>query len=316
MSKLAIGISSCLLGQAVRFDGGHKGFHFAMKSLADFVDYIDVCPEMGIGMPSPRPALRLNLIDNQIRMTLSQDESEDYTEKMNQFSEKTFEQFPLLSGYIVCAKSPSCGLERVRIYNPVDKSNKKIGTGIYTSALIKKFPWLPIEEDGRLNDPLIRENFVGRIFALHELQTIMQNGLTKAKFVQFHTQYKLILLSHSQSDYRLLGKKIAQLNTHDDLAKFYAEYRLQLMETMSKIANRRNHTNVLMHIQGYFKKFLTPEQKAELSDVVLRYHKGLLPLLSPLTLFIHYMNMFDITYLKSQRYFNPYPETLRLRYGY
>lgn len=314
--KLNIGISSCLLGKSVRFDGGHKGFSFAMKALSPYVEYIDVCPEMGIGLPTPRPALRLNVIDNQVRMTLSQDASQDYTQQMTEFAKAQFPKFPELAGYIVCAKSPSCGLERVRLYDPSNNSNKKEGIGIYTAQLLKQYPWLPVEEDGRLNDPIIRENFIGRVFALNELQSLMESGVTKGKLVAFHTQYKLILLSHSQADYRSLGKKIAQISNNDKLDEFYQEYRLLLMQTMAKIATRKNHTNVLMHIQGYFKKHLTSAQKIELSSIIERYRKGLLPLLSPLTLLMHYTSQYDERYLLSQRYFDPYPESLRLRYGY
>ncbi|SES80128.1 YbgA family protein [Thorsellia anophelis] len=314
--KLNIGISSCLLGKSVRFDGGHKGFAFAMKALSEYVEYIDVCPEMGIGLPTPRPALRLTMINNQVRMTLSQDTTKDFTQKMTDFATNQFEQFPVLAGYIVCAKSPSCGLERVRLYHPNDNSNQKIGVGIYTSQLLKHYPWLPVEEDGRLNDPIIRENFVGRIFALHELESLMRSGITKGKLVAFHTQYKLILLSHNQADYRTLGKKIAQLSNTDKLERFYEEYRTLLMQTMSKIATRKNHTNVLMHIQGYFKKHLNRDEKAELANIIERYRKGMLPLLAPLTLLMHYARQYDERYLLSQRYFEPYPESLRLRYGY
>lgn len=316
MSKLNIGISSCLLGNKVRFDGGHKGFSFAMQALSPFVDYISVCPEMGIGLPTPRPALRLNLIDNQIRMTLSQDASSDYTDNMSEFAQTTFSHMPTLSGYIVCAKSPSCGMERVRVYSPKDNSNKKVGVGIYTAALIKQYPWLPVEEDGRLNDPILRENFVSRIFALHELNELSQQGITKAKLVAFHTKYKLLLLAHNQADYRDLGKQLAQVGKNTDLEKFFLVYRSCLMQTMSKIATRKNHTNVLMHMQGYFKQYLNSAQKMELTELVNKYRRGILPLLAPLTLLYHYARAYDVKYLLSQRYFEPYPESLRLRYGY
>lgn len=316
MMNLKIGISSCLLGQTVRFDGGHKRLNFAVNDLEPFVEYINVCPEMGIGLPSPRPALRLNQVDNETRIALSSDSSQDFTAKMQSFAETQFDVFPELAGYIVCAKSPSCGMERVRIYNPADGSSRKESIGIYTAALMKRFPYLPIEEDGRLSDPLLRENFVGRIFALHELQSLKQSGLTRAKLITFHTNYKLLLLSHSQPKYRELGKLVADIKSFDDINQFYLVYRDAFMSILKIQASRKNHTNVLMHVQGYFKDFLTPAEKQELANLIERYRLGTLPLLSPLTLINHYIAQYSEDYLKEQRYFSPYPEVLRLRYGY
>ncbi|MDU4388782.1 MAG: 2-thiouracil desulfurase family protein, partial [Klebsiella michiganensis] len=210
----------------------------------------------------------------------------------------------------------SCGMERVRVYEPEGKNNRKAGRGIYTRLLMETFPWLPVEEDGRLHDPHLRENFVERIYALHELHALRDGGLTRGGLIAFHSRYKLLLLAHSQPLYRELGRFVAAINDWSSLEDFFCEYRLRLMALMSHPATRRNHTNVLMHVQGYFRKQLNGRQRQELASLIDRYRQGTQPLLAPVTLLKHYMAEFPDAYLAGQRYFDPWPETLRLRYGH
>lgn len=314
--KIPVGISACLLGEPVRFDGGHKRLPFAVEELSPWVSFEPVCPELAIGLPVPRPALRLvKVADGEIALRYSDGREGDLTQTMREFSEKRITRFETLCGYIVCAKSPSCGMERVRIYDAEGKNNQKAGRGIYTEALMARYPWLPVEEDGRLHDPVLRENFVERLYALHELHSLRDEGLTRGKLIAYHSRYKLSLLAHSQPAYRELGRFVAALHEWESLDEWFITYRQRLMDLLSIPATRRNHTNVLMHVQGYFRKQLNSRQRQELSKLIEGYRLATQPLLAPVTLLKHYMAEYPDTYLSTQRYFDPWPEALRLRYG-
>ncbi|WP_333893721.1 DUF523 and DUF1722 domain-containing protein [Atlantibacter subterraneus] len=314
--KIPVGISACLSGEKVRFDGGHKRLAFAVEDLSPWVRYEPVCPEMAIGLPVPRPALRLVKDDEgAISLRFSDKREGDLTADMAEFSHQRIARLAHLCGYIVCAKSPSCGMERVRVYDKDGKNNRKAGRGIFTEILMQTFPWLPVEEDGRLHDPAIRENFVERIYTLHELNQLRAQGLTRGALIAFHSRYKLLLLAHSQQQYRELGRFVAAIDQWDDLELYFNEYRQRLMTLMSHYATRRNHTNVLMHVQGYFRPHLNGRQRQELAELIDRYRQGTQPLLAPVTLLKHYLAEYPDGYLQQQRYFDPFPEALRLRYG-
>ena len=310
----AIGISGCLTGTAVRFDGGHKRMGFAMDELAQWVTFKPVCPEMSIGLSVPRPALRLvQTNEGYIRMRFSHEPGEDITDKMTEFTTPYIRGLSTLSGFIVCAKSPSCGMERVRLYDEMGNRGRKEGTGLFTGALMEAYPWLLVEEDGRLHDPVLRENFVERIFALNELNILRANGLTRHGILSFHSRYKLQLLAHNQAGYREIGPFVASMHEWNDLEAFFVLYREKLMAILKKPSSRKNHTNVLMHIQGYFRNQLNTRQRGELRDVILNYSSGLLPILAPLTLLKHYLAEYPDRYLLTQNYFDPYPDDLALR---
>lgn len=313
--KIPVGISACLLGESVRFDGGHKRLTFATDELAPYVRYEPICPEMAIGLPTPRPALRLVKKEDEVALCFSKTGGEEITSQMQDFATRKVAGLHHLCGYILCAKSPSCGMERVRIYEPDSNNNRKEGIGIFTQALQREMPWLPMEEDGRLHDDELRENFVSRVYALHEFNQLWKEGLTAHGLMAFHTRYKLLLLAHSQQEYRQLGPFVASMHTFDSLDAYATEYRNHLMHLMSHRASRRNHTNVLMHVQGYFRRQLTSAQRQELASLIDRYRQGLQPLLAPITLIKHYMKEYPHEWLSQQRYFEPWPEALRLRYG-
>lgn len=314
--KIPLGISACLLGEQVRFDGGHKRLAFAVNELAPFVRFEPICPEMAIGLPTPRPALRLvKKDDEEIHLCFSKEGGEELTQQMNDWSAERVKSLHHLCGYILCAKSPSCGMERVRVYEPDTNNNRKAGMGLFAEKLKAELPWLPVEEDGRLHDPALRENFVGRICALHEFNQMWQRGLTRAQLIAFHSRYKLLMLAHSQEKYRELGPFVASMSQWDSLGAFAFEYRNRMMELLSQPASRRNHTNVLMHAQGYFRRQLSSPQRQELAELIDRYRCGVQPLLAPITMLKHYMSQYPHPWLTQQRYFDPYPEALRLRYG-
>ncbi|PWC13740.1 hypothetical protein B4923_07295 [Brenneria roseae subsp. americana] len=314
---IPVGVSACLLGNPVRFDGGHKRLAFAVEQLAPYFRFEPVCPEIAVGLPVPRPALRLvKEGENNLRLLAGNGSSLDVAEKMRAFSAEKVSYFQHLCGYIVCAKSLGCGMERVKVYDESQKNARKSGVGLFTQELRHQMPWLPVEEDGRLHDPALCENFIERVYTLYELHQLWQQGLSRGALIGFHSRYKLLLLAHSQPQYRELGRFVADIDKWESLEAFMVEYRLRLMKLLSRPATRRNHTNVLMHVQGYFRGQLSAQQRQELTQLIDRYRQGLRPLLAPITLLKQYMAEYPDAYLAQQRYFEPYPEALRLRYGH
>lgn len=308
--KLKVGISSCLMGDEVRFDGGHKKSAFCVDELSRHIELIRFCPEVGIGMPVPRPTIRLEQ-QGDVQAVVPKT-GQNVTAALSNFADNIQVKVDELSGYILCAKSPSCGMERVKLYDPETGYAQKSGMGIFAARLHENNPALPLEEDGRLNDPHLRENFVMRVYVFSQWKTVMQKP-SKHQLLQFHQRCKLLLLAHNQQRYRALGKRLAEQNSID--TAFVKQYIVDLMAALSKPASRKNHTNVLQHIQGYFKADLDSERREELSDIILQYHDGILPLMSPLTLIRHYLREYPKEYLEGQWYLTPYPDDLKLRYG-
>ncbi|WP_073605432.1 YbgA family protein [Vibrio aerogenes] len=312
--KIPVGISGCVLGKKVRFDGGHKGNRFILDTLSEFFDFHPVCPEVEIGMSVPRPAIRLIGMEGKTALVESKNESVDYTETMYRFAENKISTMqPLkLCGYVVASKSPTCGMQGVKVYQ--QDGVRKDGTGLYTEKLIEKMPWLPVEEDGRLNDPVLRENFISRVFCLYDLYQSVSEVPKPAEIIAFHSRYKFTLMAHDPVSYRQLGQMVAKVAEADPVT-FFEQYRLGLMNALAKRASRKNATNVLMHIQGYFKPFLDPVQKEELTRLIHDYRQGVLPLLVPVTMIQHYLSQYPNAYIAQQHYLNPYPQGLKLRYG-
>ncbi|MGR5231299.1 YbgA family protein [Vibrio rotiferianus] len=313
-SSIKVGISSCVLGQRVRFDSGHKISNFVTKELDGYFNFVPVCPEVGVGMSVPRPTIRLVSNEERIALVETRNPDNDHTDNMLTYSKNKVNELEgeQLCGYIVCAKSPTCGMERVKVYS---KNNAaKEGIGLYTRTLMEKMPWLPVEEDGRLNDPVLKENFITRVYCLNDFYESMEGEPTRGKIIDFHSRYKLTLMAHHPESYRSLGRLVADVANYD-IEDFYNEYRLGLMKALQNRASRKNNTNVLMHLQGYFKRSLTVNEKAELATVISDYRTGLLPLLAPLTLIKHYLNTYPDAYLEKQKYLEPYPQEMRLRYG-
>jgi uncharacterized protein YbgA (DUF1722 family)/uncharacterized protein YbbK (DUF523 family) len=310
--KIQVGISSCLLGDLVRYNGGHKASNFCIHDVAPHVEYVSVCPEMAIGMGTPRPAIRLVKHEDVLHLQ-SSDGKVDVTEAMQQFAAEKVPELSHLSGYLVCQKSPSCGMERVPEYSAKTGQGTKSGIGMFTQKLMETYPHLPVEEDGRLHDLLIRENFFTRLYAHHDWQKLVHAGLTKHSLIQFHSRYKYLLMAHSPKHYKSMGQLLANM---DDLDSIQAIYFHRLMSALAMKPNKKNHTNTLQHLQGYFKKHLSAAQKKELSDAILKYRKGWVPLLVPITLIQHYLMEYPSDYLAQQVYLQPYPESLKLRYAY
>lgn len=312
--KITLGISSCLLGQQVRYDGGHKQLDFATDELDRHFDFLPVCPEMAIGLGAPRPTLRLvRSAGGEVRVQQSHDRSVDVTEQLIAVADQTAARAQYISGYILCAKSPSCGMERVPVVTENGHGLGKIGSGAFAARLMANMPLLPVEENGRLNDPLLRENFVLRVTAYHRWQQLALTGLSAAGLQAFHRRHKFLLLAHNQGIYRELGPLVAAAS--ETLEEAAAEYINRFMSALIKPAQRSNHSNTLMHLQGFLKSHLDGEERQDLSTQIEQYRLGTLPLLVPLALLERYARKYNVEYLLDQYYFHPYPDDLRLRYG-
>lgn len=310
---IQIGISACVLGEKVRYDGGHKNSPFCSEVLAPFVTFVAICPEQAIGMPVPRPAIRLQQNqDGVIRLVNSKDNSIDFTEKMLAFSQQVLPKIQHLAGYVVCAKSPSCGMERVRLTDANGGLLGKVGVGLFTRQLMQTYPWLPVEEDGRLLDPALRENFITRVYALAAWQHMLSSGFTIGKLVEFHSHYKFLIMAHHPVAYRSLGRLVAQAKLFAP-AELAERYLCELMQALKQQATRKQHANVLMHLQGFFKKMLSAAAKQELLEVIHQYRVGHVPLLAPLTLIKHHLRTYPHQYVAAQRYLQPFPVELGLR---
>ena len=311
-SPIRLGISRCLLGDEVRFDGGHKQDHFLTDVLGPYVEWVPVCPEVEAGLGTPREAMRLVGHPQHARLVTIKSGT-DHTKELVTMTGKRLEELNDLdlSGYVFKKDSPSCGTQRVRIYNEHGMPSRN-GVGLFAQCFIAKFPLIPVEEEGRLCDPGIRENFIERVFCYRRLQDLVRNGITRQAVVRFHTIHKYLLLSHSQPHYQQLGRLVGQAQQYRprELAMKYGEL---FMKALVVKATVRKHVNVLQHILGYFKNRLTPHEKVELLGVIDDYHRGLTPLIVPLTLVKHYAKIFDVGYIRDQVYLNPHPKELMLR---
>jgi uncharacterized protein YbgA (DUF1722 family)/uncharacterized protein YbbK (DUF523 family) len=306
-----IGVSSCLLGQEVRFDGGHKRSSYISDTLGGYFDFVSFCPEMAIGLGVPRPTIRLIKREDEIHLVNSKDESLDYTERMTSESETYCSGLDHLSGYILKSKSPSCGMERVTIYNDKNFPDKS-GVGLFAVQLMKRYPYMPVEEEGRLNDAHLRENFIERVFTYYRWQQIINSGLTVSSLMDFHKTHKFILLAHDESTYRALGPMVASVSDNN-LNEVADEYISKLMHSMKKHATRKKHMNVLQHIMGYLKNDIDPDDKQELLELLDKYRLGQVPLIVPVTLLKYHLRKNPQPYIDDQLYMNPYPEELMLR---
>jgi uncharacterized protein YbgA (DUF1722 family)/uncharacterized protein YbbK (DUF523 family) len=311
-SSMKVGISSCLLGNKVRYDGGHQHDHYLTETLGPYVEWVPVCPEVECGLPVPREAMRLVGDPGAPRLT-TRKSGIDHTEKMQQWILLKLQSLEKedLCGFIFKSKSPSSGYSGVKIYSSSGTSVKK-GMGIFTAAFIDHFSLVPVEDEGRLHDPKIRENFIERVFVFRRWKEVLQDNAGVKGLIDFHTAHKLLLMAHSQKHYALLGKMVAGAGKREK-QHLYHDYITLFMEAVKIQANPKKNTNVLMHITGYFKKNLTSDEKAELLEVIENYHKGLIPLIVPITLMNHYVRKYDEPYLQKQYYLNPHPAELMLR---
>jgi uncharacterized protein YbgA (DUF1722 family)/uncharacterized protein YbbK (DUF523 family) len=314
--RILVGVSTCLLGEKVRWDAGHKHDRYLTDILGRYFEFVPACPEADIGMGIPREPVHLRGDPSAPRM-LGNRTGEDWTDRMNSYSRRKVEELSRmgLSGYVLKRASPSCGMERVPVKGepgPGGDMPRRLGAGLFAAELMRRLPLLPVEEEGRLNDPGLRENFIVRVFAYHRVQQLFAGGASRGDIVAFHTRQKLLLMAHSPRHYRELGRLVADVagRDADDLR---LQYVTGFMEALQLRATTRKHVNVLQHLIGYLKDRIGAAEKADILHVIEQYRAGTLPLIVPLTLIAHYLKVHGITYLLEQEYLQPAPAELALR---
>lgn len=306
--KIKIGLSACLAGDSVRYNGQGAEDRFITRDLSRYFDYVKVCPEMGIGMGAPRETIRL-VDDNGLRVK-NHEGTNDYTDRMRDFSESKTDDLKdeNLCGYIFKKGSPSCGAFRIKVYNTRGETLHNNEAGVFAKTFQNKYPWIPVEEEGRLNDAALRHNFISRVFAYRRWQIMIGDKPTAKQLVRFHQVHKYMLMSYSQDKMRELGRIVAN-HEKRDIAEVCHEYLIKFSELTAKPAPRKKHANVMYHIFGYFSKYLDDFDRHELVDVIEKYRTGILPLVLPVSRISHYVRKFKVEYLLGQSYLI-YPEEL------
>ena len=317
MERIRLGISSCLLGQEVRYDGQHKLDRFLRDTLGQYVEYVPVCPEVECGLPIPREAMRLSG-DPASPHLITIRTQRDLTDQMHGWIRPRLLELEreALCGFVFKSKSPSSGMERVKVYDHNGVPHK-VGSGLFAAAFMRHFPSLPVEEDGRLHDVRLRENFIERIFVMQRWRELLRDGRRMGNLVAFHTRHKLLMLAHSPKHYQEMGRIVARdTSPQGDRPRpmeLFAHYEALLMQGLKLLATPAKSANVLQHMMGYFKKQLTADEKQELRELIDHYRLGLIPLIVPVTLIAHYVRKFNTSYLADQVYLNPHPLELQLR---
>jgi uncharacterized protein YbgA (DUF1722 family)/uncharacterized protein YbbK (DUF523 family) len=309
---LRLGVSACLLGKPVRFDGGHKRDTFLTEGLARFVEWVPVCPEEEAGLGTPREAIRL-VHQGRAERLLAVRSQRDLTDALTDFAATRVPQLGALNldGFVLKKDSPACGLMRVKVYSQHGVP-ARTGRGLFAKALCAALPMLPVEEEGRLCDPVLREHFIERVYAVRRVRRLLKGGTRVGDLVQFHTHHKLQLLAHSPAQYAELGRFVAHARaTAPD--RVMADYGRPFMMALTTIVTRGRHVNVLQHAAGYFRRVLSAAACRDLAAAIVDYQRGLTPLVVPLRLIEHYARLHDVRYLCNQVYLNPYPHELMLR---
>jgi uncharacterized protein YbgA (DUF1722 family)/uncharacterized protein YbbK (DUF523 family) len=305
-------VSACLLGEQVRYDGGHKRDPYLVETLGRFVEYVPVCPEVECGLSTPREAMHLAGDPADPRL-VGVRSGADHTARMRNWARQKLRELEALDlcGYICKKDSPSSGMERVKVYGD-GGIPARAGAGMFTKAFMDRFPLIPVEEEGRLQDPVLREMFVDRVFTLRRLRHTIRRGKSRRNLVEFHTDHKLLILTHGRTRYTEMGRLVARAK---DFApgELYGRYLHLLTEALRSRPTPGRCADVLLHMMGHFRKLLTSDEKLELLEVIDRYRNHLIPLIVPVTLIRHYVRKYDVAYLERQVFLNPHPVELMLR---
>jgi uncharacterized protein YbgA (DUF1722 family)/uncharacterized protein YbbK (DUF523 family) len=311
--KIKIGMSSCLLGEEVRWDGDHKHDQYVRDVLGSYFDYVSICPEVDVGMGVPRETVALYGTLENPKMITKRSKT-DWTKKMNHYTKDRIHELTKenLCGYVFKSKSPSCGIGKVPIYSEFGSSRMRHGSGMFASSFVKVFPLVPVEDEGRLHDPVIRENFIVRIFCFHRLQLLVRKSFSIGSLVRFHTRHKFLILSHSRKKYDDMGELVANAKKIK-MAELKTRYSKLFMAALTYKSTPKKNTDVLLHMTGFLKKILTREEKKNILSVIEDYRNELLPLVVPVTLIYHQVKKHNIEYLLDQVYLNPHPKELMLR---
>ncbi|WP_028631679.1 YbgA family protein [Pseudomonas parafulva] len=311
--KPRIAISACLTGHSVRYNGGHKASDLCRTQLEEHFEWTPVCPEVAIGLGVPRDPIRLVGNPDHPEVVGTRNPGMDLTGPLRTYGEQMANELDDICGYIFMQKSPSCGLERVKVYQDNGHPAFHSGRGAYAQAFCERRPDLPVEEEGRLHDPVLRENFISRVYAYADWQRVLAEGLNRGALVNFHSRYKYLLMANNPQAYRTLGRMLGTLSKDDDPLVVGPQYFSELMQALRRCASRGTHSNVLQHLSGYFKDALTPSDKSELQELIGQYQQGVVPLVVPLTLLKHHLRNHPDPYLQQQAYLQPHPESLGLR---
>jgi uncharacterized protein YbgA (DUF1722 family)/uncharacterized protein YbbK (DUF523 family) len=310
-TTIKIGVSACLLGREVRFDGGHKRSRFITDALADHFEFVAFCPEVAIGMGTPRQPIRLVGDDRHPQAVGVKTPELNVSQPLRSYGKKVAGDIHDLCGFIFKKDSPSCGMERVKVYN--DKGMpERSGTGLFAREIIEAHPLLPVEEEGRLNDADLRDNFITRVYVYARWKALVAGGLSKSGLIEFHAGHKYLVMSHNTMVYKQLGKMLADLS-RVSLAEIADSYIARLMQALSKPATRKRHTNVLQHLLGYLKKDLDSARRADLNETIDAYRRGEFPLVVPIRLLQHHFSVHPHPYIQKQVYLKPHPQALLLR---
>jgi uncharacterized protein YbgA (DUF1722 family)/uncharacterized protein YbbK (DUF523 family) len=309
--RIPVGVSSCLLGRAVRYDGGHKRDAYLVDVLGRYFDYLPFCPEVAIGMGTPRPPIRLTGDPSAPRAVGVDVEDLDVTGKLVDYARSVAAEAPPVSGYVFKSASPSCGMQRVKVYDGKGLA-RGTSSGLYAGAIMDALPLIPVEEESRLGDPCLRDSFVERVFVYERWRRLCDGGVTPSGLIDFHARHELLLLSHSEIHYRRLGRLIAEAGVRnvDVLAQEYIE---DLMDGLKRRATRKRHTNVLQHIAGYLERAGDADDKAEIDKLIEDYRSGTVPLVVPIKRIDHHFRRHPDACVALQLYLNPHPAELELR---
>ena len=311
--RIKLLVSACLLGEKVRYDGGHKRDLFLIETLGPFVEWVRVCPEVDCGLPVPRQAMRL-VGDPENPRLVAGKTGIDHTDRMERWASARLDELSGadLCGYICKKDSPSSGMERVKVYGSGDGTPARTGAGLFTRRFMDRFPRIPVEEEGRLTDPVLREMFIERVFCLRRFRDLLARPLSRGALVDFHTDHKLLLLSHDRAHYEEMGRLVAGEKAVP-VESQYRKYEEIFMSALAHRSTSKKCADVLQHMMGYFRKMLSTDEKQEMIGVIEQYRRRRIPLVVPVTLIRHYVRKYDVAYLARQVFLNPHPAELMLR---
>ena len=299
MERPRVGVSSCLLGSPVRFNGGHKRFRFLTDELDPYVDWVPYCPEVEIGLGTPREPIRLT-VDGRL---VNRSGTADHTALMT--------ALPLpraVDGYVFKAKSPSCGVWGIPRYRSDGEASGAVGSGLYAERVMASFPLLAVEDEGRLNDAGLREAFVERVFAAARLRSLLARAWEPRDLVEFHARHKLQLLAHDPARYRSLGRVAAAAGSVADYGELF-------LAALAGRATRGRNANALLHAYSRIGRALAAPRRSDLVARIDAYRSGEVPLSVPVALLAHYASGGDLPWLAEQTFLAPFPAELRLRHG-
>ena len=312
-NKPIIGVSSCLLGHEVRYDGGHKQNYCVAVELGKHFTYQAFCPEVAIGLGIPRPPIRLINLGDKPTAVKASDPTADYTDELANYGRKTIRELNLLSGFILKKDSPSCGMGGVRVYTEkAEAVSAEPGAGIFARTIMEADPTLPVEEEGRLIDSNFRENFIVRVFTRFRWLMLMLDGPSPASLVNFHSRHKFLLQAHNEAGFRDMGHLVAEAGK-GNIEQVASDYFELAMQTLKHRSTRGSHSNVLMHIMGFLKNELDRLDKEDLLAVIDDYREGFVPLIVPITLLNHFLRQHPCRYIEQQYYLEPHPKELMLQ---